>query len=157
MNIDSGQLKEFLFKANANGFAGDAQKILPQRPGFTELEYREGDWTFRDSYAGHFFAPGQEIVYLKDNPIWAMAYSGGMKFELHKDSDLAYKTFVFLKEALLHMDKDKPFRGPSNFKKEEWYYISHLKGDLYDFLGNEKIYYQNKLVFEQNFIGGIIV
>ena len=32
-----------------------------------------------------------------------------------------------------------------------------FKGDTKDFIGNEKIYYQDQLVFEQNFIGGIII
>ena len=110
-----------------------------------------------DSYAGHFFAPGQEIVYYKGVPVWAMAYAGGMEFQYHGDEDLAHETFVFLKKALLAMDPEKPYRGPEHFGEGEWKYISILEGDIKDFIGNEKIYYKSDLVFEQNFIGGVIV
>lgn len=157
MEINLFQLKEFLFEANTHGYAGDAQKILPQRPGFNELEYRRGDWYFRDSYAGHFFAPGQEVVYLKDQPIWAMSYAGGMKFEHHNNGELTNQTFKFLKEALLNMTSKKPYRGPSSYKVGEWCYLCKIKGDTENFTGNECIFYQDNLVFEQNIIGGVII
>jgi hypothetical protein len=157
MQLDSNKLKDFLYKANANGYASNEARILPERPGFKELEYREGEWYFRDSYAGHFCAPGQEIVYHKDQPIWAMSYNGGMKKEYHSDDYFTDETLKFLKEALLAMDKDKPYRGPSNYRRDEWWYISKVKGEIDDLIGNEKIYNNNKLVFEQNFIGGMII
>jgi hypothetical protein len=150
-------LNEFLFSANENGYAGEGKEVEPQRPKFKEIEYIEGDWYFRDSYSGFYFAPGQEVVYFKDKPIWAMAYAGGMKFDYHGDHDFAKQTFSFLKRALMAMDKEKPFRGPENFEEGEWKYESKVEGDIRDFLGNEKIYYQGELVFEQNFIGGLIV
>ncbi len=157
MDTNFSQLKEFLFEANAHGYASDPQRIIPQRPNFQEIEYRRGEWTFRDSFAGHFFAPGQEIVYFKNQPVWAMAYAGGMKFEHHNDEDLTKKTFKFLKTALLQMDPAKPYRGPSNFKDGDWHYLCKIKGDVQNFTGNECIFYQNNLVFEQNIIGGVII
>jgi len=157
MNIDLKELEKFLYDANANGYGGDAKEVEAQRPGFTELEYRSGDWYFRDSYVGSYFAPGQEFVYFKDKPLWAMAYAGGMKFAYHGQQDLAKETFTFLKKALLAMDPKKPFRGPAEFSEGEWRYVSSLKGDIKDFVGNEKIYKNDALMFEQNFIGGLVV
>ncbi|MEI6498915.1 MAG: DUF5680 domain-containing protein [bacterium] len=157
MEINLEQLKDFLFEANAHGYAGESQQIIPQRPGFQDLEYRRGEWYFRDSYAGAYFAPGQEVVYYKDQPVWAMAYAGGMKFEHHNNKELTHNTIVFLKEALLNMDREKPFRGPISFKREKWRYLSRIKGEIKDFTGNESIFYQDNLVFEQNFIGGMII
>lgn len=156
-NTDFEQLKKFLYNANAKGYAGGAQEITPQRPGFNELEYSEGDWYFRDSYAGSFFAPGQEIVYFQDKPIWAMAYAGGMKFEFHNQPEIAKETFQFLKKALLAMDPEKPFRGSAELIDGDWRYISTLDGDIKDFIGNEKIFKGDELMFEQNFIGGLVV
>ncbi|KKQ81503.1 MAG: hypothetical protein UT05_C0015G0012 [Parcubacteria group bacterium GW2011_GWF2_38_76] len=155
--IDYNELKKFLLDANTNGYAGSGNKVTPQRPGFKEIECSNGDWLMHDSYAGHFFAPGQEIVYYKGIPIWTMAYAGGMKFQHHGDEELAHETFVFLKKALLAMDPEKPYRGPEHFEEGEWKYISTLEGDIKDFLGNEKIYHEGELLFEQIFIGGIIV
>jgi len=157
MNIDQEQLRNFLFEANANGYAANENRILPQRPGFKELEYQKGEWYFRDSYAGWYMAPGQEVIYFKNTPVWTMAYTGGMKEEWHKDEYFTSETFKFLKEALLAMDKDKPYRGPMSFRRDEWWYISKIKGEIDDFIGNEKIYNNNRLVFEQNFIGGLII
>lgn len=157
MTLDINELNKFLYDANKNGYAGDGKKVPAQRPGFSELEYQNGDWIMHDSYAGHFFAPGQEVVYFKGKPVWAMAYAGGMKFEFHGDTILDHKTFIFLKNALLAMDPAKPFRGPEKFEDGEFQYISTVEGDAKDFFGNEKIYLNKKLVFEQNFIGGLIV
>lgn len=151
------QLNKFLFEANEHGYGGESKEVPAQRPGFTELEYISGDWKMHDSYAGHFFAPGQEIVYFKDEPVWAMAYAGGMEFEYHNNNELTHEAFVFLKKALMAMNPGKPFRGPEKFEEGEYKYVSTVAGDTKDFIGNEKIYKANKLVFEQNFIGGIIV
>jgi len=157
MNIDLEELKEFLYEANANGYAGDAKEIVPQRLGFDELEYKKGDWHFRDSYVGSYFAPGQEFVYYQGKPVWAMAYAGGMKFKFHGQRDITKETIIFLKKALMAMDPQKPFRGPAEFIDGEWRYLSILSGDIKDFFGNEKIYKGDKLMFEQNFIGGLVV
>lgn len=158
VDINLKELNKFLLDANANGYAGDGNKVKPpQRPGFDEIEYCKGNWLFHDSYAGHYFAPGQEIVYYKNQPVWAMAYAGGMKFQYHEDDKFAKETFSFLKKALLAMNSKKPFRGPEKFEESDWKYQSKVTGDTMDFSGNERIYYKNKLVFEQNFIGGIVV
>lgn len=158
MECDIEDLNNFLFNANENGYAGGGSEFIPsQRPGFDEIEYKSGDWIFHDSYSGHYFAPGQEVVYFKNKPVWAMAYAGGMKFKYHSDEKMAKETFTFLKKAMLAMDPAKPFRGPGKFDEGDWRYVSEVKGDTKDFAGNEKIYRGNELVFEQNFIGGIIV
>lgn len=157
MDIDFEELGKFLYDANANGYGGDGKEVEAQRPGFTDLEYQSSDWLMYDSYTGSYFAPGQEVVYFKGKPIWAMAYAGGMKFALHGERALAKETFVFLKKALLAMDPKKPYRGPAKFSEGEWKYVSTLKGDIKDFVGNEKIYKGPELMFEQNFIGGIVV
>lgn len=157
LNINFDDLKKFLYDANANSYAGAAKEIAPQRPGFDELEYKKGDWYFRDSYVGSYFAPGQEFVYFKGKPVWAMAYAGGMKFKYHGEREITKETIVFLKKSLIAMEPDKPYRGPVEFAEGEFRYISTLNGDIKDFIGNEKIYKGDKLVFEQNFIGGIVV
>jgi hypothetical protein len=155
--IDIEALRKFLVKANENGYAGGAKEVTPQRPGFSEIEYKSGDWYFRDSYAGHYFAPGQEVVYFRDKPVWAMAYAGGMTFDKHGDTKLDKITYKFLRKALLAMDPDKPFRGPEHFDDGEFCYHSELEGDIEEFAGNEYIEYKGKVIFSQNFIGGLIV
>jgi len=158
MAINYDELKKFLYNANAHGYAGNSNNAVPaQRPGFLELEYKEEDWLFHDSYAGHYFAPGQEVVYFQGKPVWAMAYAGGMETQYHGDQVTTQTVFIFLKKALRAMDPRNPYRGPASFTEGEWKYFSELTGDVQDFTGNEMIYKGDQIMFQQNFIGGIIV
>lgn len=155
MNLS--KLTKFLIKAKKKAYAGGGKEISSQRPGFKELEYKEGDYYYRDSYSGFYQAPGQEVVYFQDKPIWAMAYSGGMKKKFHGDETLAKKTFGFLKKCLLKVPENEPFRGPREFSEGDFSYQMEVEGDVNDFSGEERIFYQREEVFHQYFIGGMIV
>ena len=157
MKIDLRQLAKFLVKAKIQTYAGDGEEVSPQRPKFKELEFKEGDWEYRDSYAGFFFAPGQEVVRFKGNPVWAMAYSGGMKQKYHGGIEFAKKTFGFLKEALKQIEESRPFRGPHNFKQGDFEYIDESEGDVTFFKGTEKILFKGEEVFRQEYVGGLVV
>lgn len=157
MEINHKQLIKFLLKAKSKTYAADGKEIIAQRPGFKELEFKEGDWEYRDSYIGFYFAPGQEIVRFKGQPIWAMAYSGGMNLEYHGDKEFAKQTFNFLKKALLKVKESRPFRGPEEFKEGDYKYTDSSEGDVKDFKGTEKIFYKNKEIFKQDYVGGIVV
>ena len=156
--IDTKELARFLVKAKTNAWAADEKEIEPQRPGFKELEFNDGDWNYRDSYTGYFCAPGQEIVRYQNIPVWAMAYDGGMAEPFMEDRNLAKKTFAFLKRALMSVTEEEPFRGPSNLKDgAEWIYSNRFLGDIERFKGEEKIMHNGSLVFSQNYIGGLIL
>ena len=143
-------------KAKTKTYAGDGAEVKPQRPGFSELEYAEGDFDYRDSYAGFFSAPGQEVVRFKGIPVWVMAYSGGMLPQF-RDADFAERAFAFLKKALLLVKESRPFRGPNNLKKGDFEYVDSSEGDIRSFLGRERILYKGQEVFRQDYIGGLII
>lgn len=153
----SPELVEFLVRAKKKTYAGEGKEISPQKLGFKELEYEEGEWYYRDSYTGFYQAPGQEVVYFQDKPVWAMAYGGGMRKDFHGDEDLAKQTFGFLKKCLSQVEKDEPFRGPREFSDGGFSYKMKIEGDVNDFSGEEKIFYKGKEVFKQRFIGGMII
>jgi len=157
MDINLKQLAKFLVAAKKQTYAGDGKEIKAQRPGFKELEFKQGDWYYRDSYVGFFFAPGQEIVRYKGRPIWAMAYSGGMKQKYHGNTKFAIEVFDFLKKALSRLVVARPFRGPKRLKIGNFLYVNNSKGNIKDFSGEEKIFYKNKEVFRQYYIGGLII
>ena len=51
--MDLNKLHEFVSKAGAATYAGGGkEEDNPQRPGFKELVYMEGDFSYRDSYTG---------------------------------------------------------------------------------------------------------
>ncbi len=112
MEMNLKQLAEFLAKAKKQTYAGNGKEIIPQRPGFKELEFKQGNWHYRDSYTGFFSAPGQEIVRFKGKAVWAMAYSGGMREKYQGDAKFAAEVFDFLKKALMRVTAIRPFRGP---------------------------------------------
>ena len=154
---DLQKLAEFLVRAKIQTYAGDGKEVEPQRPGFNELEYSEDDFEYRDSYAGFYCAPGQEVVRFNGKPIWAMAYNGGMIKKYQDDEAFSGMTFAFLKEALKRVDKSRPFRGPESFKDGDFGYVDETSGDITLFNGCEKIFYKDEEVFRQRYFGGIIL
>ena len=151
------ELAEFIVEAKKSAYAGDGNEVPPQRPGFKELEHSKGDYVYRDSYKGFFQAPGQEVVWYKGEPVWIMSYNGGMLEEYQKNVGFALKTFSFLKKALSEVNAEKPYRGPELLEENEWKYINNIKGSLTNFRGKEKIYFNKKLVFEQDYFGGLVI
>ena len=156
MKVDLNDLAGFLVKAKTQTYAGDGKKIPSQRPGFIEMEFTDSRWNYRDSYTGFFMAPGQEVVRLDGMVVWVMSYSGGMAPEYHGNNSFAEKTFAFLKKALMKIPLSKPFRGPENLKEGGWEYKCNVEGDITDFSGTEYIYHEGRLVFRQNFVGGLV-
>jgi hypothetical protein len=161
MEINPREFAEFLVKAKKATYASvDKMKIEPERPDFSELEYKGTKFYYRDSYCGFFFAPGMEVVRLggkNGKPIWTMAYSGGMSPEHQKDSKFASEVFAFLKKALSNVQTSKPFRGPDGFKRGEFLYTCKMSGNIADFHGEEKIFFKSEEVFRQFFAGGMVV
>ena len=100
------QLHKFLSEAAKNTYAGNGVEVEPWRRGFKELEYRDGDWYYRDSYTGSFQSWGQEVVWHKDKPVWTALYGGGMAEKFHGDRDFAKQTVGFLKKALRQKESE---------------------------------------------------
>lgn len=157
-NLNLKELSEFLVDAKKKTYANiDAKEIKAQRPQFKELEYKKGKWEYRDSYCGFFFAPGQEIVRYNKQPVWAMAYSGGMNKKYHGNIAFAKEIFGFLKSALTKVNTKMPYRGPKSYSLGNYKYTNNVKGNITDFSGTEKIFYKEKEVFKQEYIGGLII
>ncbi len=156
MPVDLEALARFLLKSKTQTYAGDGKAVSPERPGFKELLYEEGDWSYRDSYVGFYSAPGQEIVRFKGAPVWSMSYFDGM-LPGHRTLALAKQTFAFLKEALSLVEVTRPFRGPESLSRSPWRYHDSSTGDIADFVGTEEIFYYRRRVFKQTYGGGLIL
>lgn len=157
MQITKEKLANFLVRAKVAAYAGDGKELEPERKDFKELEYTEGDLYYRDSYVGAYRAPGQEVVRESGKPIWIMSYDGGMVEKYYGDKETESQAIVVLKEALKAVTPDIPYRGPKELVKEDWRYVNEIEGDIKGFKGNEKIFHGDELVFEQNYIGGLVV
>ena len=64
------RLNAFFAKAAAATYAGSGPEAEPQRPGFRDLIFEEGDWRYRDSYAGYLRSAGQEVIWHAGEPCW---------------------------------------------------------------------------------------
>lgn len=148
------ELQQFLKKASSQTYAANNPPVKnPERPGFIELTFEEGNLSYRDSYTGHYRSAGSEVISYKGIPVWVSSYAGGMVAGQEK---IAHQTFEFLKRAFLERD-ERSFRGPSEFKDGDWLYIYQQSGSMADFYGYEEIYFQKELVFTHRIIGGLIV
>lgn len=153
------ELNNFLGKAALNTYAGGGKEVDPEEAGFTELEFKEGAWQYKDSYTGFFQSWGREVVWHNRKPLWTQIYGGGMTAQFHHNLTFAHKTFDFLKKALSAGEKQKGFqpRGPKKFVFEDWTYSCVWNGDITKFEGRETILFKNEVVFTHRFLGGLIV
>lgn len=62
----------------------------------------------------------------------------------------------FLKEVLLSVSKDNPYRGPMIYERGEYRYHCIIDGEFQWFKGYEEIYFRSEKIYECIFHGGII-
>ncbi len=144
------QLDKFFFNAKINTYASSGErreKILPD--GSKEFEFKEGE--FRDILVFPFI--GKEVVWYKERAIWGMNYYGKIISGIIPPKQI----YQFLQEVLRKIPKDKPFRGPRKFKKDNFQYLNKVKGKIEKFEGEEKIFYKDKLVYRLIYHGGIVI
>lgn len=158
--FDLKDLYNFIVEATKSTYVGGGQEVeMPQRPGHTEYEYREGAFLYRDSYAGFTRSQGSEYVIDEVNGkvIWENGYGGGM---VEGKEGLADICFKFLKEAMKAKDVSfQSFRGPKYFRSEsfvDWEYKYNQDGDVERYSGREEIYYKGELVFFHEVSGGVV-
>ncbi len=153
------ELNRFLGKASLNTYAGSGQEVDPEEAGFKELEFKEGEWYYKDSYTGFFQSWGREVVWHNQKPFWTQIYGGGMTQKYQKDTPFAHETFDFLKKALSAGEKREYFqpRGPKSFSEGDWDYFCKWNGEIVRFEGQEKIFFKKEVVFTHDFLGGLIL
>lgn len=156
MTFTLDELSSFISRATASTYAGGgAYEKIPERVGFAELVFADGDWAYRDSYTGFYRSSGMEIVRYQDQIVWTSNYGGGM---VTGQEILAGQAFDILKKAMLVKPADyQSFRGPKAFVVGPWKYTYTQEGDLRAFHGYEEIHYQHNLVFSHRIHGGIIL
>lgn len=147
----SSTLNDFIKNAQAATYAGGGGEVASERPGFRELTYQEGEYSYRDSYAGFYRSRGMEVVRKGQDIIWTSLYGGGM---VEGHSQLADQTFAFLKTAMQQDSPEFSVRGPQVFIQGDWEYTYEQFGDLHEFHGYEQISYQGNVVFFHRVIGG---
>lgn len=151
--IPLSQLCNFLILARKNGYAGDGQRATSKCILSKNYIYEQNDFRYEDQYFGEFIDVGEEIVWLKEIPIWGMGYRGGLYDEYQH---LKEEVFSFLKRSLLNPDPIFPTRGPVKTDDGKYFYENKAIGDITSFFGDEFIITHEKKIYFRNYLGGLI-
>jgi hypothetical protein len=140
---------DFLLRAKRSTYAASGAERASSRPESHDLQYEEENgWLYIDTYLGSERFIGEEAVWKDGTPIWAMNYSGrviGKGF----DGD-------FLKEALLRVPEQSPYRGPIEYQEGSFLYCNTSAGEPDWFFGREEIFKNGVSIYECIYHGGIV-
>lgn len=143
------EIIRFLIKAKQSTYAAKGAEVKSSRPASHDLRYSEGDLIYWDTYLGGDRFAGEEALWKRDIPFWAMNYAGRVLDDAFSGD--------FLKEALLNVPFENPFRGPSLYRSGEYTYHCSSTGDFSWFEGKEEIFNKRRKVYECRFHGGKIL
>lgn len=150
--MNKKQLKQFLLDSNKAGYAGgDESKQIKEEDESTTIVFEQGDWRSHDNYFGGEPYGGRTIVFYKDKPVWMMVYYGWIKEGVKVDS-----VYGVLRNALLKMPEDYPFRGPQKYEEGSFTYSNSWAGEVDRFSGEERIMQNEKIVYKANYLGGFV-
>ena len=156
MDINSKEFLEFLVKAKKGTYAnGDASKSSSSRFLSKDYHYADGNFTYHDTYFGGVKFMGEEVVYYNDNILWGMNYYG-VTIDDNLTEEMMDKV---LRVALMKVGEDKdiiPVRGPKEFINDDYLYTFNVYGNMENFVGTERIYKDDKLIYELKCHGGFI-
>ena len=148
---------DFLIRAKQHTYAaqGDETSVNPLLAGSRQLEYWEKSFFYRDIYFGVNYFVGQETVYVKEQPYWAMSYAGGVSAFITQKEDVR-KIYAFLRSALRQVSREWMFRGPNEFAYGMYRYENHPDGDFAIFRGTEIIRENDQIVYTLHYSGGVL-
>jgi hypothetical protein len=146
-------LHAFVVRAKAATYIGGGARSLSRHPGSHDLEYREGVFSYLDSYFGGSSFIGQEVVFFGDRPVWAMNYYGRV---LEPQLISAREAGQLLQESLSELYKQERFLGGFEYTTDAGTYVDTNAGDLASFTGTEWITRGNVKVYELIYHGGLI-
>ena len=142
------QALSFLLRAKRNTYAAHGAEVPSSRPASHDLRYAEGDFLYIDTYLGGLQFSGEEAIWKASVPLWSMNYCGRVTGDGFSGD--------FLKQALLRVTQDAPFRGPSEYIEGEMHYHCRADGDVCWFQGYEEITLSGRRIYECFYHGGEI-
>lgn len=145
------ELTTFINEASGAGYEQDKPKnIKKEADGSTTIWYERGHWKFHDNFFGGEPYGGRAIIHYKNRPAHITVYYGNVAKDYNPN-----KLYPFLRAAL-RAGKDKTFRGPEKFIEGNFLYLRAFKGNVSDFVLEEKIFEKKKLIYQATFIGGLV-
>jgi len=150
--MDISNLKQFLIQFNEAGFASDNRNMWTKElDGSTSITYENGEYMAHDNFFGGEPYGGREVIFLNNKPSWMMVYYGWVVEGFDKNE--VYKA---LRNALMNQPKNFPVRGPKEIEFEGFVYKNNWEGDVERFSGKEVIMKNNEIVYEADYMGGLV-
>lgn len=147
-DIDIDKVLSFLVCAKKSTYVAGINKVQPTRMKSFDYSYEVDPYKYHDTYLGGERFSGEEAIWLYDDPIWSMNYSGRVLGNSFNSS--------FLKQVLSEVSVDFPYRGPRIYSKGDYRYHCKIDGEFVWFQGYEEIFYFDEKIYECYFHGGII-
>lgn len=144
----NGEAIDFLCRAKKNTYAAHGAEADPSRPDSHDLQYEEGNLKYIDTYLGGEKFAGEEALWRNDKPFWAMNYAGRILADGFSGD--------FLRECLLQVPREYPFRGPLTYQNGQYSYHCVINGEFEWFNGYEEIFSNGTKVYECVFHGGCL-
>jgi hypothetical protein len=146
------QLLQFLIDSNKAGYAGGKEKQwIKESDGSTTIPFEKGEWSSRDNFFGGEPYGGTDVVFYQKKAVWIMVYYGWVEPGMEVDP-----IYAILRNALMRMPEDAPFRGPKEYAENGYSYVNTWQGDVSRYSGEEKIFLNGKLVYKANYFGGSV-
>jgi hypothetical protein len=147
------RLEAFIITAKAATYAGNGMKVEPTRPGSIDLSYEDGDLLYRDSYFGTGDFIGEEVVWYRGEPIWAMNYYGYILVPEELSPEESGKV---IKESLTALYSEGRFLSGFKHQTSLGIYIDTNVGDVSNFHGLEWTERGGERLYELRYHGGLI-
>ena len=149
-------IEKFLIEAKKQTYANEnAPKIESSRLNSKDYEYKKDNMIYHDTYFGGTRFMGEEVVYVDNQPYWAMNYYG-----VTLDETLGEEAMdKALRSVLMKVGEDVnviPVRGPKEFINGEYKYTFEVSGDINCFNGIESVYKNDIKIYELRCTGGLI-
>ncbi|MBY2982989.1 DUF5680 domain-containing protein [Rhizobium leguminosarum] len=152
--LDIAMLNEFIVEAKATTYVGGGAARAPCRSSSHDIGYERGDWRYLDSYFGGTDFAGQEVVWLADEPVWAMNYFGCV---IAPDLIDGAAAGTVIKTALSAMYREGRFLGGMEFYHPFGRYIDRSEGDCERFSGSECIMVDGQKAYMLDYRGGLVI
>ena len=81
-----------------------------------------------------------------------MTYYGQVDSKISDCSEI----YRVLQQALSLIPKDKPYRGPAEYKTGDYQYLNNFQGEVDSFSGEEVINYQGQEIYRAKYCGGLV-
>jgi hypothetical protein len=146
-------LAAFLMVAKAETYAADDERRVRRlEDGGSEAGFARGELAYRDRWYGEARFAGQELVFHRGLPAWAMSFIGATSPEAPPDFP------HFHKRALRGAPAEAPFRGPPIYQEPSregsLVYVNEWTGDLTWFRGVERVFSDGREVYRLEYHGG---